>query len=121
LRIALGVTIVAGGITYLANWHERSFVTCAAVFLAVASSALVVIGLITPVASIMVAVSTIAAVLPSLPGSTGTLFDTKPLMVDVIVMSIALAFLGPGAFSLDARLFGRREIIIPNTSPSSKF
>lgn len=29
------------------------------------------------------------------------------------VMSIALVLLGPGAISLDARLFGRREIIIP--------
>ncbi len=30
-----------------------------------------------------------------------------------IVLSVALILLGPGAYSLDARLFGRREIIIP--------
>jgi uncharacterized membrane protein YphA (DoxX/SURF4 family) len=29
------------------------------------------------------------------------------------LMSLALALLGPGAFSVDARLFGRLEIIIP--------
>jgi uncharacterized membrane protein YphA (DoxX/SURF4 family) len=33
--------------------------------------------------------------------------------MNLAAMSIALVLLGPGAFSLDARLFGRREIIIP--------
>jgi hypothetical protein len=28
-------------------------------------------------------------------------------------MLLALILIGPGAFSVDARLFGRREIIIP--------
>jgi len=32
----------------------------------------------------------------------------------LIVDAAALALLGPGALSLDARLFGRREIIIPH-------
>jgi len=30
---------------------------------------------------------------------------------------LALIGLGPGAYSLDARLFGRREIVIPAISP----
>jgi uncharacterized membrane protein YphA (DoxX/SURF4 family) len=30
------------------------------------------------------------------------------------LMSLALALLGPGAYSVDARLFGRLEIIIPD-------
>ena len=33
--------------------------------------------------------------------------------LDLSVISAALILLGPGAFSIDARLFGRREIIIP--------
>jgi hypothetical protein len=31
-------------------------------------------------------------------------------------MSTAVVFLGPGAFSIDACLYGRREIIIPYRS-----
>jgi hypothetical protein len=29
------------------------------------------------------------------------------------VIAVALCLLGPGAFSLDARWFGRREVVIP--------
>jgi len=36
------------------------------------------------------------------------------------LMSLALALLGPGAFSVDARLFGRVEIIIPERRPPSR-
>jgi hypothetical protein len=35
-------------------------------------------------------------------------------------MTIAIVFLGPGAFSLDAYLFGRRELIIPPSSRPPK-
>jgi uncharacterized membrane protein YphA (DoxX/SURF4 family) len=32
----------------------------------------------------------------------------------ITIISAAILLLGPGTFSLDARLFGRREIIIPD-------
>ena len=35
-----------------------------------------------------------------------------------VIAAIAVFLLGPGAFSLDARLFGRREISIPPTRQS---
>jgi uncharacterized membrane protein YphA (DoxX/SURF4 family) len=38
----------------------------------------------------------------------------------VVVVAVAIIFLGPGAWSVDGRLFGRREIIIPHTSRSTK-
>jgi hypothetical protein len=31
-------------------------------------------------------------------------------------MAVAVALLGPGAFAVDARLFGRREVVIPRPS-----
>ena len=34
--------------------------------------------------------------------------------LQLTVMSLILVLLGPGAYSVDARLFGRREIIIPD-------
>jgi hypothetical protein len=37
----------------------------------------------------------------------------------IVVIAIALLCLGPGAFSLDARRYGRHEIIIPQKTRSS--
>jgi hypothetical protein len=42
-------------------------------------------------------------------------FDDGVLMVSIAV-GIALAMLGPGAYSLDARIFGRRVIVFPRGS-----
>jgi uncharacterized membrane protein YphA (DoxX/SURF4 family) len=32
--------------------------------------------------------------------------------LEIIVLTVAVALLGPGAFSLDSRMFGRREILV---------
>ncbi len=36
-----------------------------------------------------------------------------PAAMMTIVVAIAIALLGPGSFSIDARLFGPREIVVP--------
>ncbi|HEU4386626.1 MAG TPA: hypothetical protein VFV34_02430 [Blastocatellia bacterium] len=43
-------------------------------------------------------------------------FDGRLTVLLLVMISAALALLGPGAYSLDARPFGRREIIIPGAS-----
>ncbi|MBC7925988.1 MAG: hypothetical protein H7039_10065 [Bryobacteraceae bacterium] len=45
-----------------------------------------------------------------------TSFDAGMPTASVLATALALHFLGPGALSVDARLFGRREIIIPPPS-----
>ena len=51
-------------------------------------------------------------------GNSLTPFDAVPLdriaALIVLAIAVALALLGPGAHSMDAYLFGRREIIIPH-------
>ena len=44
---------------------------------------------------------------------------TLPFNLDIVVLSIVIALMGPGAFSIDARMFGRREILIATRSPKS--
>jgi hypothetical protein len=41
------------------------------------------------------------------------LFDSKPALIFALTMLLAIIGAGPGRFSVDARVFGRREIIIP--------
>jgi len=64
------------------------------------------IGFLTPLLSVLVCVSAAAALL------TGFSSDTL-VLVSLILTSAALSLLGPGAYSVDARLFGRRVMIVP--------
>jgi hypothetical protein len=47
-------------------------------------------------------------------------FSSLAQVIDLVVLLTVIALLGPGAFSIDARMFGRREILIPNPSRSPK-
>lgn len=66
-----------------------------------ACGALLVAGFATPVAALAGAILGLAAGLHGWPA------------VYVSVVALAVALLGPGAFSLDARRFGRRELVVP--------
>jgi hypothetical protein len=81
--------------------------------LALAAGASVLAGFLTPVAGALIALGGVANVLSWCPQPSPSLFDSTLPVVLVVIVAAALAFLGPGALSLDARLFGHREITIP--------
>jgi uncharacterized membrane protein YphA (DoxX/SURF4 family) len=70
-------------------------------------------GFLTPVAGVIVALGALGAALSVLPPPASNLLDAKLSLIFAGIITVAIVFLGPGAFSMDARLFGRREIIIP--------
>lgn len=82
-------------------------------FPALAGGAFLVLGFLTPVAALIVAAGVASVGLSFLPANSPSLFDSSMTIVFCLTMLVAIIGLGPGAFSVDARLFGRREIIIP--------
>jgi uncharacterized membrane protein YphA (DoxX/SURF4 family) len=86
----------------------------------VASGALLLIGFLTKAAGVVVGLTGVGVALSWVPVPSLNSFDIKLSIIFMIVMAAAIILLGPGAFSVDARLFGRREIIIPPTSHSLK-
>jgi uncharacterized membrane protein YphA (DoxX/SURF4 family) len=74
---------------------------------------LLLAGLMTPLVAGLVAAVGIGIALSLIPLPPQAVFDSYLAIVNLIVLSIAIVLLGPGAFSLDARMFGRREITIP--------
>jgi hypothetical protein len=79
---------------------------------ALASAGLLLVGLLTPIVALLVGLGGIGIELLLLPACTSPLFNSRILLVFSITILLAIIVLGPGALSVDARLFGRREITI---------
>lgn len=109
----MGVTIVPQGVVYILDGHNPLFMLIGLV--AVVGGALLLIGYLTPFAGVMAALSGISRALAWSSMLAGNLFDTRLTVAFEVAIAIALVFLGPGAFSVDARIFGRREIVIPRS------
>jgi uncharacterized membrane protein YphA (DoxX/SURF4 family) len=116
LRAAVGITLFAQGVAYLVGWRELAFITWAVALLALASGVLLLVGYLTPIASVLAGSISIGSKFLWLQASSPNLFDSKLATALTASIAVAIVCLGPGAFSVDARLFGRREIIIPDAS-----
>jgi len=120
LRLAVVVTVLPQRVAYAVDWRHLGFVTAAVGVLAIAGSVSLLIGYLTPFSAVLVALTSLGAAISWFPAPNPNLFDTKLATALATVIAVAIVCLGPGAFSLDARLFGRREITIPTSSPSSQ-
>jgi len=82
--------------------------------LAIVSGASLLIGFLTPGAGIVAGSSIIVIATSWFPAASAAPLVDRVGAVYVAAVAGALVLLGPGALSLDARLFGHREIVFPH-------
>jgi len=104
LRAGAGIPLVYDGITGL--FAASQFIPFTRELLAVGAGILLLAGLWTPVSG------TLAAILQLWIAFSGV--DHLRAVLLLAAVGAALAMLGPGAWSVDAHLFGRKRVYIPN-------
>ncbi|HKR22542.1 MAG TPA: hypothetical protein VJS17_08105 [Pyrinomonadaceae bacterium] len=67
-----------------------------------ASAGFLLVGFMTPIISVAIGLI-----------SLGLAFSDYDA-IEIAIITFAIALLGPGGFSIDARMFGRREVFIPD-------
>ena len=102
LRVVVVVILIHDGVAALIGVPQRESIVLQGI--AAIAGVFLLVGLWTPIAGVIVALSEIWIVLTGTDHPRGTI-----LMATV---GIAFAFLGPGALSIDARLFGRKRFDI---------
>ncbi len=85
-----------------------------------AAGTLLLIGFLTMPAAAVAGLGAAGVALSLLPACNPMLLDRGLPIVLAATILLAVLLMGPGAVSLDARLFGRREIIIPPVPASRR-
>ena len=101
LRLALGVTVIAGSDQTLGR-------------LALAAPAvMVIVGTLTPLVATLIAGLAVGSGIWAFAVGEPPLFDRLLVHALATAVATAVALIGPGAYSVDARVFGWRELRMP--------
>jgi hypothetical protein len=111
LRGTIGITAAQQAWLVVESTHSDFLAAIPAAAVVVGGVALT-IGAFTPACSTLVGAGYALMLFMPLDGIVLPRLDGGAAAVG-LAAAVALGLLGPGAFSIDARLFGRREIFIP--------
>jgi uncharacterized membrane protein YphA (DoxX/SURF4 family) len=116
LRAAAGLSAAATGVFYFLSSSSSLAAKWPLGLVLLLSGAASAAGFLTPVAATLIGACFLGIALAWIAPPFPVLHDVRLMACGMIVAAVALALLGPGAFSVDGRLFGRREIVIPPSS-----
>ena len=111
LRGLVSVTLVTQAVAQLTTGVSLLNLCVAGIALLIAGCLLV--GFLTPIVAIVIGLGAVLFAFLDFSLPIQSPVGTLQTLLNVIVLSAVIFFLGPGAFSFDARMFGRREIRIP--------
>lgn len=114
--MTVGICSTVAGLLYLFSTSSPAWFKWSLGAVLMTAGAALVIGILTPLAGLLVSVCFLGIDLSSFPSPFWGLHDTKLVAFGMVIMATSVILLGPGAFSLDGYLFGRREIVIPPSS-----
>jgi uncharacterized membrane protein YphA (DoxX/SURF4 family) len=115
MRLAVALSAIVQGISTLIE-SPAQILSWAIGSLEILVATALLIGFLTPIAGASASLVNLAIGISSLQTFGDSAHDKAVAALYLVVLSLGITLLGPGAFSLDARLFGRREIIIPEAS-----
>ena len=118
-RLIIGVVTFAFAVRWIASAADRSPYVWAIGIISAACGLLLVVGLMNLIAGVTASASILAVTFSS--GSLPSALSSGGAVLNLViaVLAFGLALTGPGAFSIEGRLYGRREILVPPREPGA--
>ena len=117
LRIALGAELAWSSYALLSPWPNAKARVAGIAVLILASGISLTLGFLTMLSSACAALLSLGLLASWLPVPAMEVDAFRLSSAFAAIIALSLAFIGPGAFSIDARRYGRREIVIPKRPP----
>jgi uncharacterized membrane protein YphA (DoxX/SURF4 family) len=110
LRLVVGGAASSQAWMYITANHGALNSGIAVALLAFGTGLALIVGFMTPIASVLLTAGGLLLMADSSGSGHLLLLESGMARLEFVAMSAALISLGPGALSVDARLYGRREI-----------